>query len=307
MTDETPAKADASGDETIVEAVPVAPKAVEADSFEPVAAEPVAVDPVTTEPASSETAVADPAAAPVLVEPSTPVPADTAQVQSAVAEPVFVAPAAATAEVAPVAPTAAVPVETAASAAPAQLVYVAAPVPPKTRGNRLIGALLAVVGGIVFTAVFAVVGGLIIDIRDGDLFGPEFITFVSSAFFWVPVSVFLVGLILMVLLLNRAGWWAHVLGSLILAIAVYAGTIGVLLLIGNVFHGSPTPITFQSLAINPWVIATAIVTREVSIWIGLAIAARGRRVKVRNVESRAAFDREQEAKRAEYAGPVAGA
>jgi hypothetical protein len=89
---------------------------------------------------------------------------------------------------------------------------------------------------------------------------------------------------------------------------VYFGMIGILLLIGNVFHGSPTPVTFAALAVNPWVIAAAVVAREASIWTGLGIAARGRRVKARNVEARAAFDREQEATRAEYAatGPVAG-
>jgi hypothetical protein len=76
--------------------------------------------------------------------------------------------------------------------------------------------------------------------------------------------------------------------------------IGVLLLIGDVFHGSPDPVSFASLAINPWVIAAALVAREVSIWIGLAIAARGRRVRVRNVETRTAWDREQEEKKAEY-------
>ena len=49
-----------------------------------------------------------------------------------------------------------------------------------------------------------------------------------------------------------------------------------------------------------WMIAAALVAREVSIWIGLAIAARGRRVKARNVETRTAWDREQEEKKAEY-------
>ena len=49
-------------------------------------------------------------------------------------------------------------------------------------------------------------------------------------------------------------------------------------------------------------IAAALVAREVSIWIGLAIAARGRRVRVRNDETRTAWDREQEEKRAEYEG-----
>ena len=159
--------------------------------------------------------------------------------------------------------------------------------------------LLSVVGAIIFAAVYGAVSGVILDLQQGDLFGSTFITFVSSAFFWVPVAVFLVGLILLVLMLNRAGWWAHVLGSLILAIAAYFAIIGLLLLIGNVFHQSPTAVTFAQLAVNPWVIAAAIVTREVSIWIGLAIAARGRRLKVRNLETRTAWDKEQADKKAE--------
>ena len=58
---------------------------------------------------------------------------------------------------------------------------------------------------------------------------------------------------------------------------------------------------------HPFVIAAALVAREVSIWIGLAIAARGRRVKDRNVETRTAWDREQEEKKAEYERGIAAA
>lgn len=186
-------------------------------------------------------------------------------------------------------------------AAPAQqVVYVQTPIPPRARGNRLVGVLLALVGAVLFAVVLGVVAGVIFDLQSGELFGTTFGAFLGSAFFWVPVLAFLVGLVLLVLILNRAGWWAHVLGSLILAFGVYFGTIGVLLLIANVFHGSPQPITFAQLTINPLVIAAALVAREVSIWMGLAIAARGRRVKIRNVETRTAWDREQEEKRAEY-------
>ncbi|CAN5190845.1 hypothetical protein BH11ACT4_BH11ACT4_00030 [soil metagenome] len=242
-----------------------------------------------------------PQLAPELVEPVT-VSADTAAVESAVAEPVAVADPEPTpvAEPEPVIVPVAV---AAASAVPAQqTVYVAPPVPPKKRGNRLVGTLLSIVGAILFVGVYGVVSAFILDLRGGDLFGPDFLSFLSSAFFWVPVATFLVGLILMVLILNRAGWWAHVLGSLILAVAVYFGMIGLLLLIGNVFHGSPTPVTFGALAVNPWVITAAVAAREVSIWTGLGIASRGRRVKLRNVEARASFDREQDAQRAEHAG-----
>ena len=271
--------------------------------------------------ADAETPVVDDASAETAgtpVDGTAAEPVETPAAETSAAEPVVVGPAAATGEVqaaggasaAEPAPAAepSEPVETPQPAPVAgQVVYVTAPVPPKPRGNRVIGSLLAVLGAVIFAGVYGIVAALIIDLQSGDLFGPSFGSFLGSAFFWVPGVVFLVGLVLLTLILNRAGWWAHVLGSLVLAIAVYFGMIGVLLLIGNVFHGSPEPIAFAQLAVNPWVIAAAIVAREVSIWIGLAIAARGRRVKARNVESRAAFDREQEEKKAEYERGTAAA
>ncbi|MBW4033673.1 MAG: hypothetical protein HIU88_13595 [Acidobacteria bacterium] len=288
MSDQSPAATPEHPDSAVVDvaAEPVAASPVEPEAVEPGAVEPEAVAPELVEPAAPAAATGE-------------LPSATDEVPAASPEPEPVAsPGTAT-------PRTAVPE---ASAVPVQqLVYVPLAVPPKKRGNRGIGTLLAVVGALLFAGIYTVVGALIIDVRDGDLFGPEFTSFVSSAFFWVPVSLFLVGLILMVLLLNRAGWWAHVFGSLILAVAVYFGMIGILLLIANVFQATPTPITYESLALNPWVIAAAVVAREASIWTGLGIAARGRRVKARSIEERATFDREQEAKRAEYAGTVAGA
>jgi hypothetical protein len=283
-----------------------------------------AENPVVVTPATETGVVETPAAAasaePALVEPAAVAPVEVAPVETkaegkaeAKAEAKEEAKEAHAAEDAPLAHGTATgevaPVETVAaptgSGVAGQVVYVTAPIPPRVRGNRVVGSLLAILGAIIFAGLYGVVSGLIIDLQSGDLFGPTFGSFLGSAFFWVPGLVFLVGLVLLTLILNRAGWWAHVLGSLVLAIAVYFGMIGVLLLIGNVFHGSPKPITFAALAINPWVIAAAIVAREVSIWIGLAIAARGRRVKARNVETRAAFDREQEDKKAEYNRDIA--
>jgi hypothetical protein len=266
----------------LVEPAPVEP-AVDHHAEEPVMEHPAehpAVEPVAVEPVAEHHAV-EPVAEPVVVEPvAEPAVADAA-IETSTTE-----------AVTPVAPV--------ADVAGQQVVYVQTPRPPKVRGNRVVGTLLAILGAIIFAGLYGVVSALIIYLQSRDLFGPTFGAFLGSAFFWVPGLVFLVGLVLLTLLLNRAGWWAHVLGSLVLAVAVYFGMIGVLLLIGNVFRGSPEPISFATLAINPWVIAAAIVAREVSIWIGLAIAGRGRRVKVRNVEARSAWDREQQEKKAEY-------
>jgi hypothetical protein len=272
MSDVTPSKADKTSDEPVDPALDETPETPAEAAEEAAAVHEAAPARAADEPIVDETPVGEPA--PELVQPE-PVSADTAAVESAVAEPAVDPEPATRVEPEPVLVPAAV---AAASAVPAQqAVYTAPPIPPKKRGNRGIGVLLALVGAILFAGLYAVVVVLINHVQGGRFFGApsaEFVNVFGSAYFTVAVGAFLVLMILLVLFLNRAGWWAHVLGSLLLAVAVYFATIGGLLFIGN----------------------------EVSIWSGLGIAARGRRVKARNVEARQSFDREQEATRAEYAG-----
>jgi len=184
-----------------------------------------------------------------------------------------------------------------------QVVYVQAPLPPRVRGNRVVGVLLALVGTVVFAAAYAAAAAIPLAIRfSGAGLSPAFSAFVQNAIFWIPVMMFALGFIVLVVILNRAGWWAHVIGSLLVALFVYFASIGLLLLVDNVIGKTPAEANaaFGALATNPLMIAAALVAREVSIWIGLAIAARGRRVRARNEETRTAWDREQEEKRAEY-------
>jgi hypothetical protein len=212
-------------------------------------------------------------------------------------------PAAATAtgEVAPATATGDAPA--ASGVAGQQVVYVEAPQPPRVRGNRVVGVLLALLGTVVFAVVYAGAAAIPLALRySGAGFSPVFSAFVQNSIFWIPILMFALAFIVVTVILNRAGWWAHVIGSLLVAVFVYFSSIGLLLLVGNVFGKTPEQANsaFGALAINPLIIAAALVAREVSIWIGLAIAARGRRVKARNVETRTAWDREQEEKKAEY-------
>lgn len=169
-----------------------------------------------------------------------------------------------------------------------RVVYVTAPMPPKPRSNRVVGALLALAGALLFGVVYAVAAAGIIAIsrQFGSL---GFTAFIRDASFWVPVLFFTIGFVLVVLLLNRAAWWLHVLGSLLVAAIVYFGSIGVLLLL-NGFGGDQA--TFGAFATSPIVIAATLVAREVSIWVGFLIAWRGGRVKLRNKTEREAFDAE---------------
>ncbi|MEO5919726.1 MAG: hypothetical protein ABIQ01_01145 [Pseudolysinimonas sp.] len=183
-----------------------------------------------------------------------------------------------------------------------EVVYVQAPVPPRLKGNRAIGSLLAVVGTLVFGALFAGAVTLAFFFNDTSTVGAAFTDFIQNAAFWVPVLVFLVAFVLLVLIVNRAGWAAHVFGSLLVALAVYFGSIGILLLLGVAIGAGASEAlgSFGALATNPIIIIAALVAREVSIWIGLAISARGRRVKSRNHEIVDEWEREHADTRAQY-------
>ena len=188
--------------------------------------------------------------------------------------------------------------------APMQTVYITAPQPPRRKGNRGLGTLLAVLATAVFAAAYAGVTALLILFVKPDGVGGAVSEFVTGPLFYVPVLAFLVLMVLWALLANRASWWAWVLGSLIIAVLVYAVSIGVLLLAAGGFGltASQAAETFTGFAVNPAIVVAALLAREVSVWFGAVIAARGRKVRERNYEAWQAFEREEAEKRAEFAG-----
>jgi hypothetical protein len=183
-----------------------------------------------------------------------------------------------------------------------EVVYVQAPIPPKLRGNRGVGSALAVLGAVLFAAVYGIAVIVAFFFRGDATPLSTFALFIQNAAYWVPVLVFLVAFVLLVLIVNRAGWAAHVFGSLVVALVTYFGSIGLLLLVSNISAatGGGATATFGSLALNPFIVIAALVAREVSIWIGLAISARGRRVKAKNLELVDEWEQEHAETKAQY-------
>lgn len=181
---------------------------------------------------------------------------------------------------------------------PQRIVYVDAPTPPRKKGNRGVGALIALASSIVFAILFAAV---IFVLYYGTI-GRVATNFVAERSFYVPVILFAIGFIILVLILNRAKWGAYVFGSIFVGLFVYLGTIGTLLLFEGLIEMTPTQAAaaFTGALNNPLVIAAGLLGREVSLWLGAAISARGRRVKAKNIEAQAAFERETEARRVEH-------
>lgn len=179
-----------------------------------------------------------------------------------------------------------------------QYVYVQTPPAPSPKGNRGFGALIAVASGVIFAAALALVR-IILDLLT---IGRVNFGFLAVPQFYIPVLFFVIAFVIVVLLANRANWWAYILGSIVVAVVVYFGTVGLTLLAGGALSMTPEQAAeaYVSLLVSPIIVISALVAREVALWTGSLIARRGRKVKVRNVESRAAWERELAEKRAAH-------
>jgi hypothetical protein len=186
-----------------------------------------------------------------------------------------------------------------------QVVYVKAPDAPRKLGNRGLGTVLALLSALVFGVLLALVFALIVAAQ----LGRPNVDFLAAPSFYVPILLYALGTVLLVLIVNRAGWAAHVIGSIFVGLFVYFGTIGIIAITGGVVTMTPSEagVFVASGLSNPFVIASGFLAREVSLWSGALIARRGRRLKARNLEARAAYDRDVAQARAEYerAAPAA--
>jgi len=238
----------------------------------PVTAEPPAVD-EPAEPTADEAAVTTPAA-PAIAEPIEPT--------APVAEPT--------------------PAPTPAPAPYAGATYLQTPTPPKKRGNRGLGILIAVLAAVVFGAAdLAATYGILILRYGGDRAVNYLESYAKGWDFWIPLAVFTAAFIALVAIVNRARWWAYVLGSIFVSILVFAGYFGATLLTNKVWNLTPAEFStfahdyFQSNIPYLWIATVvSVIALEVVIWFGAWIAFHGQVAKRRNVEARAAYEEELE-------------
>jgi hypothetical protein len=180
-----------------------------------------------------------------------------------------------------------------APAATSQPVYLQAPVPPRKKGNRGFGIGIAAASTLAFAALYALGVGLLLSVTTPDAFGAPLLTYLATPMFWLPVIVFFVAFALLVLIIHRANWWAFVLGGIPVAILVYGSYLLARVIQQNIFELTPN----QAVAVVersstfPDGILAGLLARELVIWAGAAISARARRVKARNAEDRAEYER----------------
>lgn len=180
--------------------------------------------------------------------------------------------------------------------APQTPIYVQAPTPPKNRGNRGPGILIALLATVAYAALFALVVSVISGITSATVAEATqtFVEFIVRPVFYVPVIFFFLGFAALVAIANRAGWWAYVLGGFLVAVVVYFSYIGGALLTVQAWNLTPSEAgRFVSTQwLNPGAVTAAILAREVPIWFGAWIARNGRKVTERNIEARKEYDRQ---------------
>ncbi|GAA2002196.1 ABC transporter [Microbacterium ulmi] len=234
---------------------------------------PIEPDSLDDLPRASETAttayeapVYDPAAETVVVTPSEPVVVPPAAVAPPVAQPIFVQ----------------------------------APEAPRPKGNRgaagAIGLLAALAFGALYLAARLGFGAITGDVT-GENAGSKALEAVGTWELWIPVVVFFIAFWLLGAIINRGRWGHWVVFGLLVGIAAYGGHI-----LGQLFQAPFWMLTARQGAdlvdaqlLAPLAIAAFVIGRELTIWFGAWVAARGKRVTELNLEAQREYERTLEA------------
>ncbi len=177
---------------------------------------------------------------------------------------------------------------------PMAALYMQTPMPPDLRGNRGAGVAIALLA----TLAFAVLYAGIIAVWISQQYPPStFLTegllpWVTSWGFIAGVVAFFIGLVILVLVFGRAGWWAYVIFSLFVGVVVWAASTGVFAYIGTPLEAAADLRedngglfgAAKALAFTVPTLGAAVLAREVAVWFGAWIGARGRKVTAKNAE-----------------------
>ncbi|MFS0868249.1 ABC transporter [Microbacterium sp. 179-B 1A2 NHS] len=181
-----------------------------------------------------------------------------------------------------------------------QPIFVQAPEAPRPRGNRAAAGAIGLLAALLFALLYlaaslgfaALDGGMDV----ADLPGEALATLGTWAF-WVPVAVFFLGFWLLGAFINRGRWGLWVILGLLVGAVSYGGY-----LLGQLFEApfwAVAPSEAAALVgeqlLAPLAIVAFILGREITIWFGAWVAARGRRVTELNAEAQREYERTLEA------------
>ncbi|MFJ6677599.1 ABC transporter [Microbacterium sp. NPDC091382] len=202
-------------------------------------------------------------------------------------------------------PTTVTASEPAASAAPTavysqQPIFVQAPEAPRPRGNRGAAGAIGLLAALLFAVLYLAAALGLKALEDGlavDAIGQSVVDIVTTWSFWVPVVVFFLGFWILGAFINRGRWGRWVVFGLLVGAVAYGGH-----LLGQLFQAPFWSIAPSQAAqivgdqlLAPLAVIAFVLGREITIWFGAWVAARGRRVTELNEEAQREYERTLEA------------
>ncbi|SDS23209.1 hypothetical protein [Agrococcus carbonis] len=194
-----------------------------------------------------------------------------------------------------------------AAAGGTPIVLVEEPLPPRRKGARGVGFAVALLATLIFAALFAaafLAVGYLFD-RGFDLVETLQTVWLRPSFL-LPVAVFFLAYWIVTLIVNRAGWWAHVLGAFIVALLVYAAHIGGAFMeeqggwTGYTALPGIDPQSLGQLLLAPLSVLAFVIAREVPVWVGGIVARRGRKAREWNRQAMDEYNAENAERLAAY-------
>ncbi|WP_438353816.1 ABC transporter [Microbacterium sp. CJ88] len=184
--------------------------------------------------------------------------------------------------------------------AAAQPIFVQAPEQPRPRGNRgaagAIGLLAALAFAVLYLGAWLGFGAINGDVTVDNV-GSTALGALTTFGLWVPVAVFFIAFWLLGAIINRGRWGAWVILGVLVGVASYGGHI-----LGQLFDAPFWALTVREGAtvaegqlLAPLAIAAFVFGRELTIWFGAWVSARGRRMTELNIEAQREYERTLEA------------
>ena len=183
----------------------------------------------------------------------------------------------------------------------AQPIFVQAPEAPRPRGNRGAAGAIGLVAALVFAILYLAAWLGLELIYDGGITFAEVpeaaLGRLTTWAQWVPVVAFYLGFWLLGAFINRGRWGHWVVWGLLVGLAAYGGHI-----LGQLFQAPFWMLTAREGAdmleeqlLAPLAIVAFVLGRELTIWFGAWVAARGRRATELNDEAQREYERTLEA------------
>lgn len=171
---------------------------------------------------------------------------------------------------------------------PMAALYMQQPDPPEIKSNRLAGLFISLLATLGFGVVYA--GGIALWLArqypPSTFLQEGLYPYLASLGFVIPVTVFFVSMVILVMIFNRAGWWAYAIFGVLVAALVWLGA-------GAGYSMSPQLLEgggavqydvrrYLEFALTIPSLIAALAARESAVWFGAWIGARGRRCKAKN-------------------------